>query len=196
MPSSAPVSASMKKRTFVFERCPATSAEAFRRASTAYTRAPRSASIDAKSPAIVSTTIAMKHGMIQLSLASVACALVLGGCANRYKIDTEAPNYAAVAKIKVKVNDDDNREMSLRIDHLAPPEKFPDGYNAYAVWIAVPGHGISKVGLLDYSSKRRRGELLATSPYPKFEVIVTLERDRSSAQPSGVVVLRKIVAGA
>jgi hypothetical protein len=139
----------------------------------------------------------MKHTMLrQLSLASVACALLVGGCANRYKLDTEAPNYAAVAKIRVKANKDENREMTLRIDHLAPPEKFPDGYNAYAVWIAVPGHGISKVGLLDYSGKKRRGQLLATSPFAKFEVIVTLERDRTSSQPSDMVVLRKIVAGA
>ena len=139
----------------------------------------------------------MNHKMLRpLSLASIACALLLGGCANRYKLDTEAPNYAAVAKIKVKTNKDENREMTLKIDHLAPPEKFPEGYHAYAVWIAVPGHGISKIGLLDYSGKKRRGELLATSPYPKFEVIVTLERDPSSSQPSEMVVLRRIVAGA
>ncbi|HET6582719.1 MAG TPA: hypothetical protein VFG69_04715 [Nannocystaceae bacterium] len=121
--------------------------------------------------------------------------LALGGCAHRYKLDTEAPNYAAMAKIKVKAQDDDNREMTLRIDHLAPPEKFDAGYSAYAVWIAVPGHNISKVGLLDYSGKKRRGELVATSPFAKFEVIVTLEQDRSSSMPSNAVVLRKVVAG-
>lgn len=137
----------------------------------------------------------MKSKLLRhLSVAAVACALLVSGCANRYKVDTEAPNYAGIAKIRVKVNDDDNREMKVRIDHLAPPHKLPDGYDAYAVWIAVPGHGISKVGLLDYSGKKRRGELMATSPYPKFEVIVTLEQDRSSSQPSEMVVFRKIVA--
>jgi hypothetical protein len=117
------------------------------------------------------------------------------GCANRYQLDTEAPNYAAVAKIKVKVNDDDNREMSLRIDHLAPPHKLDGSYRTYAVWIAVPGHPIAKIGALDYDVKKRRGELVATSPHPKFEVIVSLEGDRSSAQPSDAIVLRKIVSG-
>lgn len=125
----------------------------------------------------------------------VGALLAAGGCAHRYKLDTEAPNYAAMAKIKVKANDDENREMTLRIDHLAPPEKFEAGYSAYAVWIAVPGHNVSKVGLLDYSGKKRRGELVATSPFPKFEVIVTLERDRSSSQPSDAIVLRRVVAG-
>jgi hypothetical protein len=130
-----------------------------------------------------------------MSIGLAGSLLAAGGCANRYKLDTEAPNYAAMAKIKVKVNDDENREMTLRIDHLAPPEKFEAGYSAYAVWIAVPGHNISKVGLLDYSGKKRRGELVATSPFAKFEVIVTLEQDRSSSQPSNAIVLRRIVAG-
>ena len=133
----------------------------------------------------------------KLSITAIASVLlVAGGCANRYKVDTEAPNYAAIAKIKVKVADDENREMTLRIDHLAPPWKFDGGYRTYAVWIAVPGHGISKVGTLDYDDKKRRGELVATSPHAKFEVIVSLEEDRSTAQPSQQIVLRKIVTGA
>ena len=86
----------------------------------------------------------MKRTMFRkLSITAIASALlVASGCANRYQVDTEAPNYAAVAKIKVKVNKDENREMTLQIDHLAPPHKFDGGYRSYAVWIAVPGHGI------------------------------------------------------
>jgi hypothetical protein len=133
----------------------------------------------------------------KLSLTAIASALLFtSGCAHRYQEDTAAPNYAAVAKIKVKVNKDENREMSLRIDHLAPAYKFDGGYRGYAVWIAVPGHGISKVGMLDYDVKKRRGELVATSPFPKFEVIVSLEPDSSTAQPSQQIVLRKLVTGA
>jgi hypothetical protein len=140
----------------------------------------------------------MKRTMFRnLSISAIASALLLAsGCAHRYQVDTEAPNYAAVAKIKVKVNKDENREMTLQIDHLAPPHKFAGGYRTYAVWIAVPGHGISKVGTLDYTAKKRHGELVATSPYPKFEVIVSLEEDASSSQPSQQIVLRKLVTGA
>ena len=140
----------------------------------------------------------MKRTMFRkLSISVIASALLLAsGCANRYQVDTEAPNYAAIAKIKVKVNKDENREMTLQIDHLAPPHKLGGTYRAYAVWIAVPGHGISKVGMLDYTAKKRRGELVATSPHAKFEVIVSLEESASTSQPSQQIVLRKLVTGA
>ena len=71
----------------------------------------------------------------------------------------------------IRTLSDDGREMTLQIDHLAPPHKFDGGYRAYAVWIAVPGHGIAKIGTLDYSAKKRQGQLVATSPHAKANAI-------------------------
>ncbi|MEM7160130.1 MAG: hypothetical protein AAF799_45250 [Myxococcota bacterium] len=122
--------------------------------------------------------------------------LAASGCASRYKLDAEPPAYAAKAKIKVKVNKTENREMTVRIDHLAPPSRIGPNLRGYVVWIHVPGHGTSKAGLLDYNERRRRGTLKATTPHPKFEVIVTLEDDLSVAQPSERVIVRKLVAKA
>lgn len=116
------------------------------------------------------------------------------GCASRYKVDAEAPTYAALAKIRVKINRTENREMHLDVLHLAPPARIDPTYRGYVVWISVPGHGISKVGVLDYNERRRRGRIVATTPHPKFEVIVSLERDLSTAAPSEPIILRKIVA--
>lgn len=118
------------------------------------------------------------------------------GCASRYKMDAEAPTYAAKAKIRVKVNKTDNREMSLLVEHLAPPAKIDPALRNYTVWISVPGHGVTKAGVLDYNERRRRGTLDATTPHPKFEVIVSLESDPSTPQPSTQIILRKIVAKA
>lgn len=118
------------------------------------------------------------------------------GCASRYKLDAEPPTYAAKAKIKVKVNKTDNREMSLVFEHLAPPPRIDPALRNYTVWISVPGHGVTKAGVLDYDERRRRGTLEATTPHPKFEVIVSLESNPSAAQPSAQVILRKVVAKA
>ncbi|MEM9462583.1 MAG: hypothetical protein AAGF11_51020 [Myxococcota bacterium] len=123
-------------------------------------------------------------------------ALTLPACASRYKLDTEPPAYAGQAKIKVKVNKTDNREVEIRVDHLAPPARIDASLRAYVVWIAVPGHGVTKAGVLDYSEKRRRGTLTATTPHPKFEVFISLESNPSTAQPSERLVLRKLVARA
>jgi hypothetical protein len=122
---------------------------------------------------------------------------LLGGCAARYKLDAEAPTYAAQAKITVKVNKTNNRELTLKLDHLAPPARVEagsgGGYEAYAVWISVPGHGLTRAGVLDYDAKRRSGRIVATTPHPKFVVLVSLERDRAAQQPSDTVILRKTV---
>ncbi len=118
------------------------------------------------------------------------------GCVSRYKLDAEAPTHAAQAKLKVKVNRDELRQLTVTVDHLAPPAKLGQGHSAYAVWIAVPGHGVTKMGLLDYNDRRRRGTLKATTPHPKFEVIITLEKNSSASAPSPEVIVAKVVGRA
>lgn len=118
------------------------------------------------------------------------------GCASRYRLDAKAPTHAALAKLKVKVNRDELRELVVTVDHLAPPHRLGPQYKAYAVWIKVPGHGITKVGLLDYNENRRRGTLDATTPFVKFEVLITLETNPSTAAPSTEVIVSKIVGRA
>ena len=135
----------------------------------------------------------MKNLRQTLMLAG-AVMVLSSGCASRFKTDAEAPTYAAKAKIVVKTKRDENREMSLTIDHLAPPGRIDPKYQAYAVWIRVPGHDITRVGVLKYNSRKRRGKLNATTPHPNFEVIVSLENNPSASAPStDSIVLRKVV---
>jgi hypothetical protein len=135
----------------------------------------------------------MNTSLLSKSFASLVLAGSLAGCANRYHVDAEAPNYAATADLAVRVNKTEQRELTMHIEHLAPPTRIDPALHAYAVWIAVPGHGSAKLGLLDYDAKHRSGEIVATAGYEKFEVIVTLEADPSTAVPSDRVVLRKVV---
>ncbi|MCA9649448.1 MAG: hypothetical protein H6712_20280 [Myxococcales bacterium] len=129
-----------------------------------------------------------------LLLASLLTLASVGGCASRYKLDAEPPTYAAQAKIKVKTDKTGVRVMTMTVEHLAPPARIDPALRNYTVWISVPGHGVTKAGVLDYSERRRRGDLMVTSPYPKFEVLVTLESNPSTAQPGEQVILRKVVA--
>jgi hypothetical protein len=122
--------------------------------------------------------------------------LAVGGCASRYKLDANAPTYAAQAKIRVKVNKTENREVDITIEHLAPPTRLPGGYSSYAVWFRVPGHGVTKAGVLKYNEKKRRGKLEATTPHEKFEVLITLEPNSGSQVPSNAVIVNKIVGAA
>lgn len=134
----------------------------------------------------------MNHRSFGAAVLALSIA-TLAGCTSRYTVDTNAPNYAAVADIAVKVNKTGQRELALTIEHLAPPRRIDPALAAYVVWIAVPGHPTAKLGLLEYDADDRRGELMATSAHAKFEVLVTLESDPSTAAPSNDVVLRKLV---
>ena len=130
-----------------------------------------------------------------LPLALVAlAALTAPACASRYKADAEAPTYAAQAKIRVTVNKTGIRQVRVEMIHLAPPARIDPANKVYMVWIAVPGQGVTKAGYLDYSERRRRGVLVATTPHPKFEVIVTIEANPSASEPGKVEILRKLVS--
>lgn len=138
----------------------------------------------------------MKRRLASCLVASLCAALLVisPGCASRYKLDAEAPTYAAQAKIAVKVNKTGVRTLRLEMIHLAPPKKIDMANKGYMVWIAVPGQATTKVGLLKYNERRRRGLLVATTPHAKFEVIVTIEQNSSVTTPGPKVILRKIVA--
>nr|MCH9683983.1 hypothetical protein [Deltaproteobacteria bacterium] len=86
--------------------------------------------------------------------------------------------------------------VRVLVDHLAPPARIDASLRQYVVWISVPGHGVTKAGVLDYNERRRRGKLTATTPHAKFEVLITMESDPTVAQPSQRLVLRKLVGRA
>ena len=138
----------------------------------------------------------MKRRLVSCLSASL-CALLLvtsPGCAGRYKLDADAPTYAAQAKLSVKVSKTGVRTLRVEMIHLAPPKKIDPANQGYMVWIAVPGQATTKAGFLKYSERRRRGVLVATTPHAKFEVIVSIETNSSVTAPSPKVILRKIVA--
>jgi len=139
-------------------------------------------------------------GRMKRRLVSRLCVFMLmllvaaPGCAARYKLDAEAPTYAAQAKISVKVNKTGVRSFRVEMIHLAPPAKIDPANQGYMVWIAVPGQATAKAGFLEYSERRRRGVLVATTPHAKFEIIVSIEQSSSATAPSPKVIIRKIVA--
>lgn len=138
----------------------------------------------------------MKRRLASCLFAPLCAALLVisPGCAARYKVDAEAPTYAAQAKLSVKVNKTGVRTLRVEMIHLAPPKKIDPANIGYMVWIAVPGQPTTKVGRLKYNERRRRGLLVGTTPHAKFEVIVTIEQNPSVTTPGPKVIVRKIVA--
>jgi hypothetical protein len=131
---------------------------------------------------------------VALACLGAALGLAAPGCASRYKADAEPPTYAAQAKISVKLNKTGNRQVRVEMLHLAPPTKIANANKMYMVWFSVPGSAPVKAGALEYNARRRRGLLRATTPNPKFEVVVTIEQTVRPTAPSDQVILRKLVS--
>lgn len=116
------------------------------------------------------------------------------GCASRYTVPSSGPTFAADAKIAVSVNKTGVRQVKIKMVHLAPIKRINPNFSAYVVWIAVPGEATTRAGSLKFSDYWRTGKLTATTPHPKFEVIITIEENPSASAPSDKVLVRKIVS--
>jgi hypothetical protein len=119
-----------------------------------------------------------------LLLGTLSLALA-AGCST--KEDLTASAIAPAAKGEVKVNEDrqDNSEVTVKVQHLAPPEKFYPGATNYTVWIQPSGSDtFQNVGALKVDDDLE-GEYKTTVPYKDFRVLVTPEMGNMAQAPTG-----------
>ena len=115
-----------------------------------------------------------------------------GGGTRTYRAEGTDISPAASGDIRVgKTQGAQMVDVDLR--HLAPPARLGPGLSRYAVWVVPEGMAPVLAGFLDYDGAQQSGRLRATTPYERFAVIVTAEPDRIGDQPSGVVVVRRVV---
>jgi len=86
-------------------------------------------------------------------------------------------------------------QISLKVEHLAPPDRLVAGSTSYVVWARRDdGAPWVRVGSLKYDNDARKGELYGASvPETSFELIVSAERQAAPAGPSADVVLTQKV---
>ncbi len=125
---------------------------------------------------------------MKLNKMIMSCALgltLLSGCAS--KDDLQASNVAPGARGTVKVDSDDNNnsEVTVKVEHLAPADKVFPGATNYVVWIQPSGADtFQNVGALSVN-KDLEGEHTTTVPYKDFRVLVTPEMGNMAQAPTG-----------
>lgn len=118
----------------------------------------------------------------------VGCALgmaLLTGCAT--KEDLQASNITPGARGTVKVDSDanNNSEVTVKVEHLAPADKVYPGATNYVVWIQPSGADtFQNVGALTVD-KDLEGKHTTTVPYKEFRVLVTPEMGNMAQAPTG-----------
>ena len=127
-----------------------------------------------------------------MSLLVVFVAIGCGG--TQVTVHGQDRAAGAVGTIDVESLETGNYAVETVVEHLLPPNRFGEGLTTYAVWFQAPDEQPDRVGVLDYDEDDRRGEMMATTSLPTFQVIVTGESDTGAVAPSEHVVFRTNVA--
>ncbi len=86
-----------------------------------------------------------------------------------------------------------NQLVSLRLQHLPPPDRLGSGLTAYVVWFRTADQSPTRAGVLEYDTETREGVLTATTPLTQFSILVTAEEQGDVPAPSDIVVAERAV---
>jgi len=118
----------------------------------------------------------------------VGCALtfVLAiGCSTKEDLRPSSITPAARGQVKVTRDDNNNSEVTVKVEHLAPADKVYPGATNYIVWIQPAGADtFQNVGALQVNNDLE-GKHRTTIPYKDFRVLVTPEMGNMAQAPTG-----------
>jgi hypothetical protein len=138
---------------------------------------------------MLNTRTASILSIVALFLASI----VFDACAKKINFTTSLVEPAAVGKVKVKKDNNNNYAISVSITHLASPKKLNPPKDIYVVWIETAGHGIKNIGMITSSSgflsKTLKGSLRAVTSFKPIKVFITAETEGDIPHPGIPVVL-------
>ena len=125
---------------------------------------------------------------------AVAATLVLGGmaagCAKKINMSRSAAVPSVEARLKVDKKEDNQKQIKVSVQHLAPVERLSPDAKHYVVWLqakdaqAMP----SNIGVLALDDDQE-AELETSTPFERFDVFVTAEEDAQATTPRGERVL-------
>ncbi len=118
--------------------------------------------------------------------------IILSSCSKTVRFETSSVVPAAVAKIKLSKDQNQNNLVEMTVTGLADPERLSPSRKTYVVWMETKD-AIRNVGQLksetSYFSSARKATLKAVTPFKPLRFFVTAENNPGIARPSGQTVL-------
>ena len=131
----------------------------------------------------------MKHAILS-SLFVVSLSLACGSNGGTVPLETTPRTPAAVGKMDVTQDPNQNTVGQLRVQHLAPPQELRGDLNVYVAWVRPAGEDAwQNVGQLVIDASRE-GSLEVRVPHERFEVAVSAEATGDATDPSDFIVMR------
>jgi len=130
----------------------------------------------------------VKAGLVALLMVP----LLLTSCATSYEMKRAEMVPAAEGSIEAKLGDNQNVELQLVVDHLAPPDRIAPGASVYIAWAtpAAEGSVAQNIGALRLDEKLK-GKLKTVTPHKDFNLTITPEPSATASEPTGPVVLER-----
>ena len=118
---------------------------------------------------------------------------VFAACAQKINFTTSQVEPAAVGRVKLTRDNNNNYIVDIKITHLASPEKLSPPKDTYVVWIVTEDNSIKNIGKIKSSSgflsQTLKGSLRAVTPAKPKKVFITAETGGDIHHPGIPVVL-------
>ena len=118
---------------------------------------------------------------------------MFGGCARKIVFQTSTVEPAAVGKVKIKKDKNNNYSMEVDVLHLGSPKRLTPPREVYVVWVETPNNDFKNVGRITTGttmfSKALTGSLSTTLLYQPKKVFITAEPEGEPGHPGEPVVL-------
>lgn len=115
-------------------------------------------------------------------------------CASSYKFTQSTVVPAAEGTVKVTRDKNKNYHLSLKIKHLAAPERLVPAKSVYVVWMETAENGVKNIGQLKTArsllSKTLKSSLNTVASFKPTAFFITAESEGNIQYPGSIVVLR------
>lgn len=118
--------------------------------------------------------------------------LSIVGCSRKIPFTTSTAVPAAVGRVKMKKDNNNNYALNLEVRNLAEPKRLATPQNVYIVWMET-SDGLKNIGQLktgsNLLSKTLKASLNTVTPLKPNRIFVTAENNASISYPGAQVVL-------
>lgn len=106
-------------------------------------------------------------------------------------VDFPVSDYLPAADVKAKIKKDENNicEVTVKADHLAEPERLNPPKERYLVWVVDIDGANHKIGELD-PGKSKEAELNTMTPFEPVQLFITAEDRKNPDWPSTFIIFR------
>lgn len=114
-------------------------------------------------------------------------------CSKKVLFNSSQIVPAAVGVVKLTKDKNQNYNILVSVENLAPPNKLQPPKSTYVVWAETEKNGTKNIGQIKSSSgifsKSLKGSLSATSPFEPRKIYITAEDIANVQYPASQIII-------